>query len=339
MKELDEFFTKLASRLRKETALSDITYAALETIPGFKTDFAQFFHRSIPCGGDIEVFREYRLKSGGQPDFVFQLGKSWDLIVENKIWDENCHFDEYGVSPIRDRIPTKVALIAVRQIQAPPHCAHWEIRTWAEFLERFEQQQYDTYTVLFKAYLKYARKVCSMAEFEKFKIDANAMGQLTQLSRMIERALNSSPTGLYKIIVKEEHKYNFGDSWAGYFFDLASRRGNGAVSLQVWFGLDFSSEHAPTEGKNIKFSDAAISTSGVSQVERTRASASQSDLKICSRRLSRPPRPNTDYRLLLFLGPLVSWSLSLLVPPSPIRVHPRHPWLKTSACLNAPNRA
>jgi len=69
MKELDQFFSKLAVRLRKEPALSDMTYTALETIPGFKNDFVQFFHPGLKCEGDVEVFREFPLKSGGQPDF------------------------------------------------------------------------------------------------------------------------------------------------------------------------------------------------------------------------------------------------------------------------------
>ena len=244
MKELDQFFSKLAGRLRKEPALSDITYTALETIPGFKKDFVRFFHPKLDCDGDIEVFREFRLKAGGQPDFVLQRGNSWDLIIENKIWDDNYHFDEYGKSPLRDEAPTKLGLIAVIKVPPPPNSS-WATRQWADFVDYFEHKDYGPYTEVFKAYLSYVRKVCNMAEFEKFKIYPESLPALTSFSKMIQRTLEASSTDLYKIKVREVHKWNFGDHWAGYFFDLITNGKEGEVCLTVWYGLDFNSDRGP----------------------------------------------------------------------------------------------
>jgi hypothetical protein len=103
--QFQQFFTELAQRFCNENDLSDFTYVALEVIPEFKKDFVRFFHPSLEIGNDeIQVVREFTLEStdeqpSSRPDFLLRCG-SWDLIVENKIWDRNYHFDQYGVKPL-----------------------------------------------------------------------------------------------------------------------------------------------------------------------------------------------------------------------------------------------
>ena len=64
--EFDQFFKTLAKRFRNETDLSDLTYTAIEVIPGFKKDFIRYFFSDLDMDGDIEVARERRKSERGQ---------------------------------------------------------------------------------------------------------------------------------------------------------------------------------------------------------------------------------------------------------------------------------
>ena len=137
-----------------------------------------------------------------------------------------------------------MALIAVVKVPSPLNSG-WSIRQWADFVEAFDQKNYGTYTELFKTYLKYVRKICNMAEFEKFNIDPRSLTGLTSIVRMIQRTLETSSTDLYQIRVRKEFKWNFGEDWAGYFFDLTPIAKDVGVSLAVWYGLEFNSDRGP----------------------------------------------------------------------------------------------
>ena len=54
--DFDQFFKALGRRLRSETHLSDITYTAIEVIPGFKEDFLHYFFPELNAD-EIEVTR------------------------------------------------------------------------------------------------------------------------------------------------------------------------------------------------------------------------------------------------------------------------------------------
>ena len=127
--ESDEFFGTMATRLRNETHLSDLTFTAMDILP-FKKDFVQFFFNELPLDPDeeITVSREFTLSSGdGQPDLVFR-GHSWDLVVENKLGDQKYHFDQYGKTPLsKSRSLPRIGLIANHTVlgdsrMSPCHC-------------------------------------------------------------------------------------------------------------------------------------------------------------------------------------------------------------------------
>jgi len=186
--EFDQFFKTLVRRLRKEIHLSDITYTAIEVIPGFKEDFIHYFFPALDTNEEIEVTREFALASGdGQPDFVFSA-ESWDLIVENKIWDRNYHFHQYGKAPLEPGKLVYVGLIANHAVSVP---STWQFRHWSAFVDNFHKKNYGAFNLVLAAYLSYVKEICTMAEFEHFTFDSNSLFALTHFVRMLERALRT----------------------------------------------------------------------------------------------------------------------------------------------------
>jgi len=237
--EFDQFFKTLAGRLRKETHLSDITYTAIELIPEFKKDFIRYFFEHLNADEEIEVIREFPLPSAdGQPDFVFRA-ESWDLIVENKIWDRKYHFDQYGKAPLKPGKLVYVGLIANHAVPIPS-ASTWQFRQWDDFVDKFGKKNYGRFHPVFVAYLNYVKEICTMAEFENFTFDPKSLFALTHFVRMAERALRTTSSASYEIVIKPNQKWNFGDSWAGHWFDL--KPADPKKTLNLFFGVDFSYE-------------------------------------------------------------------------------------------------
>src|SRR6266536_5427995 len=159
--EFGRFFKTLARRFRNETHLSDMTYTTIQVIPRFRDDFIHYFFDHLDTNESIEVKREHRLPGGGQPDFVF-VAQSWDLIVENKIWDKEYH-PEYGKAPLREGRPLpKVGLIANHRVkEALPE--GWIFHEWMHFVDVFSQNDYGESQAVFDAYLTYVREICNVA--------------------------------------------------------------------------------------------------------------------------------------------------------------------------------
>jgi hypothetical protein len=95
------FFESLAERFGgAETKLSDVTYAMLNSNSEFLLEFAKFFGFSIHDNQPCEVEREYPLGNGFRVDLAIKQGQSEVYLIENKIFDGNYHFDDYGGSPV-----------------------------------------------------------------------------------------------------------------------------------------------------------------------------------------------------------------------------------------------
>jgi hypothetical protein len=238
--EFDQFFKALARRLRNETHLSDITYTAIELIPEFKKDFIRYFFEDLNANEEIEVRRESRMPSGaGQPDFVFRA-ESWDLIVENKIWDDNYHFEQYRRAPLQPGRPLPyVGLIANHRVPLPETLT-WQFRHWMNFVDKFSEKHYGQFHPVFVAYLCYVKEICTIAEFKNFRFEPKSLFALTHFVRMAERVLQNTSGTSYELTVKPTHKWGFGDSWAGHWFELKAT--NSEKTLNLFFGVDFGDE-------------------------------------------------------------------------------------------------
>jgi hypothetical protein len=242
--EFDQFFKTLVRRLRNETHLSDITYTAIEVVPGLKEDFVHYFFPNLNTREDIELTREFRVPSGdGQPDFVFRA-ESWDLIVENKIWDRHYHFEQYGRAPLGPGRPLPyVGLIANHPVTLPGSLSgNWQFRHWMNFVDEFStnDKQYGKFHAVFEAYLSYVKEICTVAEFKKFAFTPESLFALTHFVRMAERAVQNTSSASYELTIKPNHKYAFGDSWAGHWFELKARGSN--TPLDLFFGVDFGED-------------------------------------------------------------------------------------------------
>lgn len=91
---LSSFFWALASRMYKENALSDITYALLEADESFRKFFLDFFFKEEQLNGkDVSVAREYVI-GDSRPGFWIRSEKEV-YLVEFKIYDEKHHFEQY----------------------------------------------------------------------------------------------------------------------------------------------------------------------------------------------------------------------------------------------------
>src|SRR5439155_13993583 len=135
-----------------------------------------------------QATRESAMRSGdGQPDFVFSA-ESWDLIVENKIWDRNYHFKQYGRAPLEPGRPLpNVGLIANHAVTGVP--AKWQFRHWMNFVDEFSKRDYGQFHPVFVAYLNYVKHICTIAEFKNFRFEPKSLFALTHFTSMAERAL------------------------------------------------------------------------------------------------------------------------------------------------------
>jgi hypothetical protein len=170
----------------------------------------------------------------GQPDFVFSA-ESWDLIVENKLWDRNYHFEQYGKTPLQPGRPLPcVGLIANHRVTVPES---WQFRHWVNFVDEFSRRDYEQFSAVFNAYLTYVKEICIVAEFKKFTFVPESLSALTHFVRMAERALQNTSSASYELTIKPNHKWGFGDSWAGHWFELNPT--GSKKKLTLFFGIDF----------------------------------------------------------------------------------------------------
>lgn len=243
--EFHVFFRNLANRFRHETHLSDITFTALITIPGFKRDFIRFFFSDIEVANEdeIEVIREGRLQSGdGQPDFILR-GSTWDLLVENKIEDRNYHFQQYGKEPLSEGRPIpRVGLLANHPVSQDGIPAAWKVRHWQDFAREFSNKDYGVFRPLFRSYLEYVKRICDMTDFTNFKFDLKSLPALTHFVRMVETVITTTRTQDYNLEVVPRHRLeSCGETWAGKFFKIITK--NGVVDLSLILCLGFELPH------------------------------------------------------------------------------------------------
>jgi len=233
---LSKFFRSLALRHRSEPALSDVTYAVLKTVPDLRQDFVQFFYPNLNGAETFRVEREFTLPEGGRPDFVLH-SPTWDLIVENKIWDQNYHFNEYqAVDPERK---TYRALLANHRVTAVPEACGWSIRRWEELVEELDKKHYGNCSALVSGYLEYVREVCEVGKLVAFGRELLSVHALHLFNHTVKAAIQGASTDRYEtsIIDGSGSFYNFGEGWSGFYFRLMDKKTK--EEIRVFFGLNY----------------------------------------------------------------------------------------------------
>ncbi|MDE6578329.1 MAG: PD-(D/E)XK nuclease family protein [Muribaculaceae bacterium] len=154
---LNFFFEKLASRLKSENDLSDITWAMAHTSSKFTTAFIQFFFKDIiPVEKSSSIFieREWS-KDNSRPDFYFTYEDN-HFLIENKIYDREQHFEEYV--KVFDIPNNHLGYIT----NYPLKMEGFTVHTWREFYNYISKLIPDDESDLWNAYLSYLKKCCNL---------------------------------------------------------------------------------------------------------------------------------------------------------------------------------
>lgn len=230
---LRDFFSALGSRLYKENALSDITWALCLSSNVFKNAFLKFFFKNVADFSKATIQREYS-KGESRPDFWIKNEKH-EYIIECKIYDRNDHFEQY-----QNDFPNTLKGYITNYRTYPRN--GYEIRTWKDFkayLEKillttnnFVEQEKD----LLNGYIGYLATVCSIIKFTKMKL-TNLKSLLNfnlMLNQVIAHPFSDSTlecqvngqakgitdirSGKYFTTFKNKKHLLIGDLWFGVYY-------------------------------------------------------------------------------------------------------------------------
>lgn len=201
----------------------------MEAVPELARLFASFFGAPVKDGDQISIFREHQV-TGGWSDFYLQA-RDWKLIVENKIWDENYHFDQYKLDS-QDGRAAYYGLIAAHQ--APTH-PNWEVRRWDEWIELLKHQGLDT-KPLVAGYIAYVQEVCQvLREPEVFKLDVKGLPELARFLYSLEYLIQKHQSG--PGYHREPYRWDANSKGAGWYFTLRKTGSSDRREFRSWFGI------------------------------------------------------------------------------------------------------
>lgn len=152
---ISKFFLNMASRLRNENDLSDITWAMCESSKSFNSEFVRFFFDDIDAD-NIYLERE-KTNDDCRPDFFFECGEK-TYLIECKIGDrKNHHFNQY----------VRRFNIEPKQLGYITNYYHIEegftVHTWTELYQYLEKRMpSNEERELWKGYLDYLKNVCNI---------------------------------------------------------------------------------------------------------------------------------------------------------------------------------
>lgn len=212
---INDFFINLAV-YGSENSLSDVIAAAYNSNSEFRKLFIKFFFKDdkvlkrIPSGIQREV------SSGNcRYDLVIPTEES-DYIVENKVYDQNDHYDKYK------KRGAKIAFIANYDVKA---IKYKNKHTWNEFcgyikkiLEAASKEE-----SLISCILNYIKGVCRIMEERQFKVmELKDLGYAVKVVQNIldrmgfkinNRAKGSSEKQIGFWVEKDNRGY-----WFGFYF-------------------------------------------------------------------------------------------------------------------------
>lgn len=215
---INDFFINLAV-YGSENSLSDVIAAAYNSNSEFRKLFIKFFFKDdkvlkrIPSGIQREV------SSGNcRYDLVIPTEES-DYIVENKVYDQNDHYDKYK------KRGAKIAFIAnydVNQIQ------YKNKHTWKEFYNYIKKslKKISKDKILISCVLDYIKGVCDMMEEKQFNIkEVKYLGYAVKVVQKILKEMGFKIN--YKAKGSSEEKIGFWVEkdnrayWFGFYFTEA----------------------------------------------------------------------------------------------------------------------
>ena len=237
--EIPVVFRHLARRLRRENDLSDVTWAVVQTVPALGRDICRFFGVAVAPEYPLNVHREYPIGSGYHVDVAF-VTRDRILLLENKLWDQQYHLEEYAETT-RTQEEASLALISNHRLAssalelASQH--RWQVKYWEDLLDFLCKQNYVEYQPLVEGYLAYVKGVCDLATIGLIRLEDSTLHSLRDLNILIKRVIESSGDAVgCKLYTSNPRGY--GPSWSGWNYSLEKTHfGKPAWPL---FGVDFT---------------------------------------------------------------------------------------------------
>ena len=205
--------------MRNENDLSDFIWAACASSEWFKSFVLNFFfpNRFTPDEiRNIEIEREKSI-GVGRPDFYFQDKNGLTYYIENKIGDENHHFDQYTKkSPSKEEReagftdPDKLGYIANYEISEEGYVTH----TWEEFYDSLHNEFKTIDDLVEKSLMEgicaYIQNVCCIFKATK-PMDYNAIQSVITFMNIASKVVKQDTVDYTIEVYKDYSKcYSFG---------------------------------------------------------------------------------------------------------------------------------
>jgi len=245
--DMKAFFGAVAIRMRKENALSDMTFALCQGNIEFKQFFLDFFFgKGIVKAESAVITREYA-KEDSRPDFWIEAdGRLY--IVEVKIWDVNHHFKQYLKFIQNDK--TRLGYIAAYAITTDEDGAlvndgsYPGLKTWKEFVLALknagvQEDGLGAGDPAIVGYMKFVRQVCGIGEeYPPLKaITAEPLRMLNLIGRCYVKAVMFCSKRVHECEFYTRSPNNSDFSYRkGVFFQFDYRGETAYGFIGIYFG-------------------------------------------------------------------------------------------------------
>ncbi len=225
------FFRHLASRLKTENNLSDVTWAVCNSSSQFKSFFIKFFFPAIEVDTTIELKRE-QSDDTGRPDFGFKF-KDKQYFIEFKKYDQNHHSNYADLHGYEF-----VALISIYFL--PSNLYKYKLTRWKNFIDQLEDhiqkvEWNNEEMELVSGYIEFVRQSCGLIKYKKMKLDN--LQSLFQFNHLIQELINSSFDN-FKVIPTRSGSFFYNRS--GYSFEFT--KSESKKWLAGWYGIYYTND-------------------------------------------------------------------------------------------------
>ncbi len=237
---LENIFRDLGKRLTKENHLSDITWALANNIEEFRKLIMDLFKFEDTGKEPVDFNRENALKNGSRPDFLLELGDRY-LVIENKIYDRNYHFEQYSEPREGKKKGTFGIIINHKMDGASRQMAtshNFLVVTWKDVVDQIKGTHFSSEARPYmNAYINYVREVCSIMEFKEIRLEK--LNSLPYFVNLIKKIISEYESNDIEIDLYPAQRA-FGPSWSGQYFSM-KRKGSEKTTYPFW-GIDYGEE-------------------------------------------------------------------------------------------------
>jgi len=230
---LEGIFRDLGKRLTKENHLSDITWALANNIEEFRKLFMDLFKFEATGQDPVGLEREKMLENGSRPDFLLDLGDRY-LLIENKIYDRNYHFDQYS-GPLDGKKKGTFGIIINHKMdevwrqKATSH--NFMVLTWKDVIDQIKRTHFSSEARPYmNAYVNYIVEVCSIMEIKEIRFEK--LNSLTYFVNLIKKIISEFEGDGVEIDLYPAQRA-FGSSWSGQYF-IIKRKGSQKAIYPFW---------------------------------------------------------------------------------------------------------